>query len=62
MLAVGGGDAGRLLAAMLEGVEAEIGLAGGFRVAMNGDNAALFVEPVVLGDSGQGTGVSCQQP
>ena len=46
MLAVGGGDAGRLLAAMLQGVEAEIGLAGGVGVAVNGDDAALFVELV----------------
>jgi hypothetical protein len=44
MLAVGGGDAGRLLAAMLQGVEAEIGLAGGVGMAVNGDYAALFAE------------------
>ena len=45
-LAVGGGDAGRFLAAMLEGVEAEIGLAGGVGVAVDGDYAAFFVEVV----------------
>ena len=44
MLAVGGGDAGRLLAAMLQGVEAEIGLAGGVGVAVDGDDAAFFAE------------------
>jgi hypothetical protein len=47
MLAVGGGDAGRLLAAMLQGVEAEIGLAGGVGMAVDGDYAALFAELVV---------------
>ena len=44
MLAVGGGDAGRLLAAMLESIEGEIGLAGCVGVAVNGNNAAFFVE------------------
>ena len=44
--AVGGGDAGRFLAAMLEGVEAEIGLAGGVGMAVDGDYAAFFVELV----------------
>ena len=47
MLSVGGGDAGRFLAAMLEGVEAEIGLPGGIGMAVNGDDAALFVEGIV---------------
>ena len=46
MLAVGGGDAGRFLAAMLQGVEAEIGLAGGVGMAVDGDDAAFFVELV----------------
>ncbi len=44
MQAVGGGDAGRLLAAMLQGVEAEIGLAGGVGMAVDGDYAAFFAE------------------
>ncbi len=44
MLAVGGGDAGRFLAAMLEGVEGEIGFARGVRMAVDGDDAAFFVE------------------
>jgi hypothetical protein len=44
VLAVGGGDAGRLLAAMLEGVERQIGLAGGVGMAVNGDYAAFFAE------------------
>ena len=46
VLAVGSGDAGRLLAAMLEGVEAEIGLARGVGMAVDGDDAAFFVELV----------------
>ena len=46
MLAVGGGDAGRFLAAMLEGVEAEIGLARGVGMAVDGDDAAFFAELV----------------
>ena len=46
MLAVGGGDAGRLLAAMLQGVEAEIGLARGVGMAVDGDDAAFFAELV----------------
>jgi hypothetical protein len=44
MLAVGGSDARRLLAAMLEGVEGKIGLAGGVGMAVNGDYAAFFAE------------------
>jgi len=32
----------RFLAAMLEGVEAEVNLAGGVGVAMDGNHAALF--------------------
>jgi hypothetical protein len=51
MLAVGGGDAGRLLAAMLECVKAEIGLAGGLGMAVNGDDAALFVESITVGET-----------
>ena len=42
--AIGGGDAGRLLAAMLQGVKCEISLAGCFGVAVNGDYAALFAK------------------
>ena len=58
MLAVGGGDAGRLLPAMLQRVEAEIGLARGVGMAVDGDDAALFVELVAFGDRGQGTVIS----
>jgi hypothetical protein len=54
MLAVGGGDAGGLLAPMLKGVEAEIGLARGFGMAVDGDYAAFFVEFVAVGDELQG--------
>jgi hypothetical protein len=46
VLAVGRGDAGRFLAAMLEGVESEVGLAGGVGMAVDGDYAALFMELV----------------
>ena len=53
VLAVGGGDAGRFLAAMLQGVEGEVSLAGGVGVAVDGDYAAFFVELVTFGDSGQ---------
>jgi hypothetical protein len=42
--AVGGGDAGGLLTAMLEGVEGEVGLARGVGVAVNGDYATVFAE------------------
>jgi hypothetical protein len=51
MRAVGGGDASRLLAAMLESVKAEIGLAGSVGVSVNGDDAAFFVESIAIGDS-----------
>ena len=44
MLTVGGGNARRLLAAMLQGVESEIRLARGIRMPVNGDHAALFAE------------------
>ena len=46
MLAVGGGDARRLLSAMLQRVEAQVGLARGVGMAVDGDDAALFVEGV----------------
>ena len=42
--AVAGADAGAFLAAMLQRVEAQIGQLGGFRMAVDGDDAALFVE------------------
>ena len=44
MMAIGSGDAGRFLPAMLQRVEAEIGLARGFRMAVNGDHTAFFAE------------------
>ena len=53
VLAVGGGDAGRFLAAMLQGVEAEIGLARGVGMAVDGDYAAFFVELVDRRDPGR---------
>ena len=44
--AVCGGDAGGFLAAMLEGVEGEVGLAGCVGVIVDGDYATFFVELV----------------
>ena len=46
--AVGGGDAGGFLAAMLQRVKAEIGEFGGFRVAKYAENAAVIVEVIVV--------------
>ena len=43
-LAVGRGDARRLLPAMLQRVQAEIGELGRFRMAVDGDYAALFAK------------------
>jgi hypothetical protein len=43
LAAVAGGDAGALLAAMLQRVQAQIGEVGGFRMAVDGENAALIV-------------------
>ena len=54
MQAVGGGDAGGFLAAMLQRVEAEIGFARGVGMAVDGDHAAFFVEFVACGDELQG--------
>ena len=58
MLPVGGGNAGRLLPAMLQRVEAEISLARRIGMAMNGDDAALFAEFVVVRERGTEMGVS----
>ena len=46
VLAVGGGDAGGLLAAMLQRVEARVGLPRGVGMAVDGDHAALFAQLV----------------
>ncbi len=46
VVAVGGGDAGGLLPAMLEGVEAPVGEAGGVGVVVDGHDAAVFAELV----------------
>ena len=43
-VAVRGGDAGGLLAAVLEGVEAPVGEAGGVGVVVDGHDAAFFAE------------------
>ena len=47
LLPVARDDAGRLLAAVLEGVEPEVGEVGGLGVAVDGEDAALVVEVVV---------------
>ena len=47
VLAVGGGDARRLLAAMLQRVEAEIRLPCRVGMPVNGDDAAFFAQLVV---------------
>jgi len=49
----GGADAGGFLAAVLEGVEAEIGELGGLGVAVDGDDAAFFVKRIRVAKSGQ---------
>jgi len=45
--AIAGDDAGGLLAAMLEGVEAEIGEIGSFGMAENAKDTTLVVEMIV---------------
>ncbi len=45
-LAVEGDDAGRLLAAMLQGVQAERGDRGRIRMAENAEHAAFLAQPV----------------
>ena len=51
LLAVGGADAGALLAAMLQGVEAEIGQVGRFGMAEDAEDAALVFELIEHGSS-----------
>ncbi len=51
VLAVGGGDAGRFLAAMLQGIEAEVGLARGVGMAVDGDYAAFFAQLGIVSDA-----------
>ena len=46
VVAVGAGDSGRFLAAMLEGVKAPVGEAGGVGMVIDGHDAALFTELV----------------
>jgi hypothetical protein len=47
-LSVEGDDARRLLAAMLERVQAEDGMGGGFLDTIDADDAALFFQLVVV--------------
>ncbi len=47
-LAVEGDDAGRFLAAVLEGVQAERGDRGGVRMAEDAEDAALLAQPVAV--------------
>jgi hypothetical protein len=49
MCAVGGGDAGRFLAAVLERVKSKVGFARGVRMAVDSDDATFFVEFVARG-------------
>ena len=44
LIAVAGGDAGALLAAMLQGIKSEIRELRCFRMAVNGNDTALFTE------------------
>ena len=46
--AVGGDDAGGFLAAMLQGVEAQIGELGGFGVAEDAADTAVIVKVIVV--------------
>ena len=48
-LAVEGDDAGRLLAAMLQGVQAERGEGGGVGVAEDAEHAAFLAQAVAVG-------------
>ena len=49
--AVAGADAGALLSAVLQRVEAQVGQLGGFGMAVDGDDAALVVELIEHDDS-----------
>jgi hypothetical protein len=53
-LAVGGGNAGRFLAAMLKCVKAEVSFARRVGMAVDGDDAAFFVQSIAVGDALQG--------
>ncbi len=55
-LAVEGDDAGRLLAAMLERVQAERGDRGGVGMAEDAEDAALLAQPVAVKIEGVGVG------
>jgi hypothetical protein len=55
MLAVSGGDAGGFLTAVLQGVERKIGFTRGMGMAVDGDDAAFFVQLVSFAKSGQWT-------
>ena len=48
--AVAGDDAAGLLAAVLEGVEAEVGEAGRVGVAVDAEDAAVFFGPIIRED------------
>jgi len=54
VLSVGGGNAGGFLASVLEGIEAEIDLAGGVWMAVDGYYAAFFVQFVGFADELRG--------
>jgi hypothetical protein len=54
VLAVGGGDACRLLSAMLKCVERKIGLTRGMRMPVNGYDTAFFVQSIAVRDALRG--------
>ena len=58
-LAVEGDDAGRLLAAMLQGVQAERGDGGGVGMAENAEHAAFLAQPVAVQIEDPGVAVRC---
>src|SRR5690606_529945 len=58
--AVGAGDAGALLSAMLQRVKAEVRQIGRFRVAIDAEDAALFTELVHSGLSFHSTLPGCR--
>ena len=52
--AIGGDDAGGFLAAMLQGIEAEIGELGGFGMAEDAADTTVIVEVIVFDDANHG--------
>ena len=59
LMPVAGDDAGRLLTAMLERVQPQVGEVGRLAVAVDADHAALVVEPLVVEFVGETEEPSC---